>query len=218
MGSRDAVLRLLFGVVAGGATLRMAAMHSAPGPFQAQLLGLIQYYGVFVFVFVVATVAALITSSIRAPTTFEATGEPASKLKDGPPRTPAQVEEHVESPSGEESALTPAVGESSAGSELDLGSVWTDFLVSGIGQMPTAERKPTKLEEMKARRRKKAKADLTICDVPEQPDVKDLRSIDELLEGLGDVKVPRPEASIGSKSPAKKKRSARNRAGSACSG
>jgi hypothetical protein len=219
MTSRDGALRVLSGVVFGGATVRLAATQGGR-LFQVPLLGLIQYYGVFVFVFLIAVVAALITSSLCASREEAPEAKPSSKLPKVQEQAAEPADEQAESPS-EDGALPAASGDSE--NSVDLGSVWTDFLMSGIGQLPAGEKKPTKLEEMKARRRRKAgKVDNAVVDVQDPMELaepEDLRTIDELLEGLGDVKLPKPEAG-GAKTPsklqnAKKKR--RPRAGSACS-
>merc|ERR1719160_2281718 len=67
--------------------------------------------------------------------------------------------------------------------------------------------KMKKLEGMKARRRRKVGKDPVLGDVPDQIETpqNDQRTIDELLEELGEIKTEKHDAS-GTKSVAKKKK------------
>jgi hypothetical protein len=165
----------------------------------------VQYYGVYVFVFLVAVLAAVVTRSSTVTLPLErkpAAANPTDGSASG--AAPQVDDEQAESPINLEGE-TPA---RSTDTELDLGSVWTDFLMS---QIPNEDKKPTKLEVMKARRRRKiSRGDEVLEAVLDDTEKADPRSIDELLEGLGDVKMARQDSGVSTGRSATKKKRMKN--------
>merc|ERR1719327_2286695 len=159
------------------------------------------------FVFLVAVLAAVVTRSSTVTLPLErkpAAANPTDGSASG--AAPSQVDdEQAESPINLEGE-TPA---RSTDTELDLGTVWTDFLMS---QIPNEDKKPTKLEVMKARRRRKiSRGDEVLEAVLDDTEKADPRSIDELLEGLGDVKMARQDSGVSTGRSATKKKRMKNR-------
>merc|ERR1719316_698103 len=192
-------------MVCGGAAWRFVFGGALP-PVPVDR-GLVQYYGVYVFVFLVAVLAAVVTRSSTVTLPLErkpAAANPTDGSASG--AAPSQVDdEQAESPINLEGE-TPA---RSTDTELDLGTVWTDFLMS---QIPNEDKKPTKLEVMKARRRRKiSRGDEVLEAVLDDTEKADPRSIDELLEGLGDVKMARQDSGVSTGRSATKKKRMKNR-------
>jgi hypothetical protein len=162
---------------------------------------LLQTYSVFTIVFV----AALVTVPLRVYWNSRNEKEEAGKLDDAETKDDTlsksmQEDEQAENQAIQEGGLTPSLADRAADTEDTRVRAWVEALMMHDGNA-----KMKKLEGMKARRRRKTK-DQALADATEQTETpqNDQRTIDELLEELGEIKTEKQEAS-GPKIVAKKK-------------